>query len=158
MSEARTLAAIGEFGPFLVIDLARFANLDKSQASRAADHLIKQGTGKARTVSDRRPRGADLLVRHRQAAVREDHAGGFRPARNADVRPHHPGTRRDGARPGQAARAGRDDVVRTGRPFFHGTHFRRMWASAQARARRRHKLVARPVRGDSVPQVPAQVG
>lgn len=43
LSEARTLAAIGEFGPFLVIDLARFANLDKSQASRAADHLIKQG-------------------------------------------------------------------------------------------------------------------
>lgn len=43
LPEARIIAAVGSFGPFSVMDLARHANLDKSQASRAAEALIKQG-------------------------------------------------------------------------------------------------------------------
>lgn len=41
--EARVIASVGSFGPFSIMDLARHANLDKSQASRAAEALIKQG-------------------------------------------------------------------------------------------------------------------
>jgi DNA-binding MarR family transcriptional regulator len=36
-------ASVGSFGPFSIMELARHANLDKSQASRAAEALIKQG-------------------------------------------------------------------------------------------------------------------
>ncbi|HEY1999669.1 MarR family transcriptional regulator [Paraburkholderia sp.] len=43
LPEARVIAAVGSFGPFSIMDLARHANLDKSQASRAAEALIKQG-------------------------------------------------------------------------------------------------------------------
>lgn len=43
LPEARIIAAVGSFGPFSVTDLARHANLDKSQASRAAEALIRRG-------------------------------------------------------------------------------------------------------------------
>lgn len=43
LPEARLIAAVGSFGPFSVMELARHANLDKSQASRAADALMRRG-------------------------------------------------------------------------------------------------------------------
>ena len=43
LPEARVIASVGSFGPFSIMDLARHANLDKSQASRAAEALIRQG-------------------------------------------------------------------------------------------------------------------
>ncbi|MFT4066803.1 MarR family winged helix-turn-helix transcriptional regulator [Paraburkholderia sp.] len=43
LPEARVIAAVGSFGPFSIMELARHANLDKSQASRAAEALIRQG-------------------------------------------------------------------------------------------------------------------
>lgn len=43
VSQGRVLAAVGSFGPFSVGQLALYANLDKSQASRAADTLTKRG-------------------------------------------------------------------------------------------------------------------
>lgn len=42
IAEARVIAAVGAFGPFSVIELARHANLDKSQASRAAEALMRR--------------------------------------------------------------------------------------------------------------------
>lgn len=42
-SEGRCLAAIGAFSPLSVNDLARRANLNKAQASRAAQTLVDQG-------------------------------------------------------------------------------------------------------------------
>ncbi len=42
MGEGRCLAAIGAFGPLSVNDLAQRANLDKGQASRAAQSLVDQ--------------------------------------------------------------------------------------------------------------------
>ncbi len=43
LPEARLIAAVGSFGPFSVMELARHANLDKSQASRAAEALMQRG-------------------------------------------------------------------------------------------------------------------
>jgi DNA-binding MarR family transcriptional regulator len=43
LAEARVIASVGSFGPFSIMDLAKHANLDKSQASRAAEALIKRG-------------------------------------------------------------------------------------------------------------------
>ena len=43
MSEGRCLAAVGAFGPLSVNDLAQAANLDKGQASRAAQALVASG-------------------------------------------------------------------------------------------------------------------
>jgi DNA-binding MarR family transcriptional regulator len=43
LSDGRCLAAIGTFEPLSVQDLARQANLNKSQASRAAQALVGQG-------------------------------------------------------------------------------------------------------------------
>jgi DNA-binding MarR family transcriptional regulator len=42
-SEGRCLAAIGAFSPLSVIELAQRANLNKGQASRAAQSLVDQG-------------------------------------------------------------------------------------------------------------------
>lgn len=42
-SEGRCLAAIGAFSPLSVNDLAQRANLNKGQASRAAQALVEQG-------------------------------------------------------------------------------------------------------------------
>ena len=41
-SEGRCLAAIGSFSPLSVNDLAQWANLNKGQASRAAQSLVEQ--------------------------------------------------------------------------------------------------------------------
>lgn len=43
LGEGRCLAAVGAFAPLSVNDLARMANLDKGQASRAAQRLADQG-------------------------------------------------------------------------------------------------------------------
>jgi DNA-binding MarR family transcriptional regulator len=43
LPEARVIASVGAFGPFSIMDLAKHANLDKSQASRAAEALIRRG-------------------------------------------------------------------------------------------------------------------
>ncbi len=43
LSDGRCLAAVGAFGPLSVNDLAAFANLNKGQASRAAQALVEQG-------------------------------------------------------------------------------------------------------------------
>lgn len=43
LGEARCLAAIGAFAPLSVVDLAQYANLDKGQASRAAQALVDEG-------------------------------------------------------------------------------------------------------------------
>lgn len=43
LSEGRCLAAVGQFEPASVKDLARLANLDKANASRAADALVARG-------------------------------------------------------------------------------------------------------------------
>lgn len=42
LSEGRCLAAIGAFSPLSIKDLAAEANLDKGQASRAAQSLVEQ--------------------------------------------------------------------------------------------------------------------
>ena len=43
MSDGRCLASIGSFEPLSVNDLAQWANLNKSQASRAAQALVARG-------------------------------------------------------------------------------------------------------------------
>ena len=43
MSDGRCLAAVGTFAPLSVVDLAKKANLNKGQASRAAQSLVDQG-------------------------------------------------------------------------------------------------------------------
>ncbi len=43
LAEGRCLAAVGSFTPLSVKELARAANLDKGQASRAAQSLVEQG-------------------------------------------------------------------------------------------------------------------
>ena len=43
VGEARCLAAIGNFAPLSVVELAARANLNKGQASRAAQSLVDQG-------------------------------------------------------------------------------------------------------------------
>jgi DNA-binding MarR family transcriptional regulator len=55
LSEGRCLAAIGAFSPLSVNDLARRANLNKGQASRAAQSLVDQGyVRKASSATDGR--------------------------------------------------------------------------------------------------------
>lgn len=43
LGEGRCLAAVGSFAPLSVKDVARQANLDKSQASRAVQSLVDKG-------------------------------------------------------------------------------------------------------------------
>ena len=43
LGEGRCLSAVGAFAPLSVNDLAQRANLDKAQASRAAQSLVDQG-------------------------------------------------------------------------------------------------------------------
>jgi DNA-binding MarR family transcriptional regulator len=52
LPEARVIAAVGSFGPFSIMELARHANLDKSQASRAAEALIRQGLVKRQASTE----------------------------------------------------------------------------------------------------------
>ena len=56
LPEARVIASVGSFGPFSIMELARHANLDKSQASRAAEAMIRQG------LVQRRPSAEDGRV------------------------------------------------------------------------------------------------
>ncbi len=43
LSDGRCLSVVGAFGPLSVSDLASKSNLDKGQASRAAQSLVEQG-------------------------------------------------------------------------------------------------------------------
>lgn len=52
LSDGRCLTAIGRFEPLSVKDLARYANLNKSQASRAAQALVEQGLVSKRDSKD----------------------------------------------------------------------------------------------------------
>lgn len=55
LPEARVIASVGSFGPFSIMDLAKHANLDKSQASRAAEALTQRGlVGRAPSAEDGR--------------------------------------------------------------------------------------------------------
>lgn len=55
LGEGRCLSAIGSFQPLSVNDLAARANLDKGQASRAAQSLVDQGlVGKGPSLTDGR--------------------------------------------------------------------------------------------------------
>ncbi|MDP3253727.1 MAG: MarR family transcriptional regulator [Hydrogenophaga sp.] len=59
VGEARCLAAIGQFAPLSVNDLAMRANLDKGQASRAAQMLVERELVQ-KTASDTDARGVVL--------------------------------------------------------------------------------------------------
>lgn len=64
LSDARCLAAIGAFQPLSVNRLAQLANLDKGQASRAAQFLVEQGlVAKGGTEGD--ARGVQLTLTRR---------------------------------------------------------------------------------------------
>ena len=55
MSDGRCLTAVGSFAPLSVKDLAQKANLNKAQASRAAQSLVDQGLVlKTASPTDRR--------------------------------------------------------------------------------------------------------
>ena len=58
---ARCLAAIGRFEPVSVVDLAARSNLDKGQASRAAQDLVERGLV-AKRPSDTDARGVVLSL------------------------------------------------------------------------------------------------
>lgn len=59
VSEARCLAAIGNFAPLSVVELAARANLNKGQASRAAQALAGRGLV-SKTASETDGRGVVL--------------------------------------------------------------------------------------------------
>ena len=52
MSEGRCLAAIGAFEPLSINELAQHANLDKGQASRAAQALVDAGLARKAAHSE----------------------------------------------------------------------------------------------------------
>ena len=61
LSEGRCLSAVGAFAPLSVNDLAQQANLNKGQASRAAQSLVDQGlVRKAASATD--GRGVVLML------------------------------------------------------------------------------------------------
>ena len=59
LGEGRCLAAIGAFAPLSVKDLARRANVDKAQASRAAQALVDKGLVE-KSASSADARGVEL--------------------------------------------------------------------------------------------------
>lgn len=61
VGEARCLAAIGQFAPLSVKDLAAQANLDKAQASRAAQMLVDRALV-LKSVSETDARGVVLTL------------------------------------------------------------------------------------------------
>ena len=70
LGEGRCLTAVGAFAPLSVGELASRANLDKGQASRAAQSLVDQGLI-AKTASAADARGVELtLTRKGRAAYR----------------------------------------------------------------------------------------
>lgn len=68
LGEGRALAAIGCFAPLSVNDLARAANLDKAQASRSAQALVKRGLIRKQT-SETDGRGVVLTLTTAGAAM-----------------------------------------------------------------------------------------
>lgn len=68
LSDGRCLGAIGSFEPLSVMDLAQRANLNKGQASRAAQSLVDQGfVRKTDSPSDGRGVTLTLTPRGRKA-------------------------------------------------------------------------------------------
>lgn len=61
LSDCRCIAAIGHFVPLSINDLATHANLDKSQASRAAQKLVVRNIV-SRTPRANDNRGVDLVL------------------------------------------------------------------------------------------------
>jgi len=61
VGQARCLAAIGRFAPLSIVDLAARSNLDKGQASRAAQALVERGLV-AKRPSDTDARGVVLRL------------------------------------------------------------------------------------------------
>ena len=80
MSDGRCLTAVGTFAPLSVNDLARKANLNKAQASRAAQSLVDQGlVRKAASPTDGRgvvltltPRGKAAWQRAMQVVAQRN--------------------------------------------------------------------------------------
>jgi DNA-binding MarR family transcriptional regulator len=80
LGEGRCLAAVGAFGPLSVNDLAGYANLNKGQASRAAQTLVEQGlVRKEAAPSDGRgvvlsltPAGSKVWARSRSVIARRN--------------------------------------------------------------------------------------
>jgi DNA-binding MarR family transcriptional regulator len=68
MSEGRCLGAIGAFEPLSVKDLAQQANLNKGQASRAAQSLVDQGLVQ-KEASGTDGRGVELTLTKKGAAA-----------------------------------------------------------------------------------------
>ncbi len=68
LSDGRCLAAVGSFEPLSVNRLAQLANLNKGQASRAAQYLVEQGlVAKGDTEGDARGVELTLTPRGRKA-------------------------------------------------------------------------------------------
>lgn len=68
LSDGRCLAAVGSFEPLSVNQLAQLANLNKGQASRAAQYLVEQGlVRKGDTEGDARGVELTLTARGRKA-------------------------------------------------------------------------------------------
>ena len=68
LSDGRCLAAVGSFEPLSVNRLAQLANLNKGQASRAAQFLVEQGlVAKGDTEGDARGVELTLTPRGRKA-------------------------------------------------------------------------------------------
>ncbi|TFY97296.1 MarR family winged helix-turn-helix transcriptional regulator [Ramlibacter rhizophilus] len=71
LSDGRCLTAIGSFGPLSVNELAQKANLNKAQASRAAQSLVDQGlVKKVDAPHDGRGVQLSLTARGRKAFAR----------------------------------------------------------------------------------------
>lgn len=67
LSDGRCLTAVGQFEPLSVNQLAQRANLNKSQASRAAQYLVEQGlVNKEGRAGDARGVELTLSARGRQ--------------------------------------------------------------------------------------------
>jgi len=64
VGQARCLAAVGRFAPLSVVDLAARSNLDKGQASRAAQALVERGLV-AKRPSETDARGVVLNLTRR---------------------------------------------------------------------------------------------
>jgi DNA-binding MarR family transcriptional regulator len=71
VGEARCLAAVGYFGPLSVAELAARSNLDKAQASRAAQALVHRGlVSKRESATDARGVELSLTARGRHMWTR----------------------------------------------------------------------------------------
>ena len=68
LGEGRCLSAVGAFAPLSVGDLAARANLNKGQASRAAQSLVDQGLV-VKTASAADARGVELTLTRKGRAV-----------------------------------------------------------------------------------------